>query len=244
MSGRHGRVGGPVLARPGGRSEVGGTRAGRTRAMTVVVIAALLLALAGGMLGRSLWLLGSGNDALRRGDLVTARARFDRARHPGLIETWKAPYDTGVADYSLGSFDAAAADFEDASKRAPQSEQCRVRLNWAWSLEAAADRLAKDGRRAEALVRWRQGLAVLADVKCSAQDSGGSQGLKATRRRLDGKRTGNAGGSSGSEGTQDSAAARQAELERRQRSAQEERQRQSDAATTKRSPGSGQGRTW
>ena len=230
-----------TLERPG-RGGMHGVRTPWTLRVGAGVVT--LVALAAAVLpARTMILVDHGRADLGRGDAASAEGKFTSAEKLATIDKWIAPYDTGVARYTRGNYDGAASKFEKAAGLAPDEEQCWVRLNWAWTLEASADRYAEADNRDEALVRWRQGKDVLTDASCtsSSQKAAASN----TRSRLDRKRQNGGGGDAGEEADSSGQQNKKDELEDKLRKAQEQRQKALDQAnTSQKDSGSGTGRTW
>ncbi|MDO4413101.1 tetratricopeptide repeat protein [Cutibacterium sp.] len=205
--------------------------------VTVVALAAAILP------ARTMILVDRGRADLDRGDSASAEGKFTAAEKLATIDKWIAPYDAGVARYTRGNYDGAASKFEKAAGLAPDEEQCRVRLNWAWSLEASADRYATADNRDEALVRWRQGKAVLTDTQCTSSSQ--QTAVRSTRSRLDRKRQNGGAGNAGEEADSSGQQNKEDELEQKLKKAQEQRQKALDQAnTSQKDAGSGTGRTW
>ncbi|MSS46089.1 hypothetical protein FYJ43_08580 [Cutibacterium sp. WCA-380-WT-3A] len=206
----------------------------------VVTLAALAAA---ALPARTMILVDRGQADLDRGDAASAEGKFTSAETWATVDKWIAPYDAGVARYTRGNYDGAASKFEKAAGLAPDEEQCRVRLNWAWSLEASADRYAKADNRDEALVRWRQGKAVLAEAQCTSSSQ--KAAASSTRSRLDRKRQNGGGGDAGEEADSSGEQDKKDELDEKLKEAQEQRQKALDQAnTSQKDSGSGTGRTW
>ncbi len=87
----------------------------------------------------------AGRDALADGAAARARDSFAANRSLNLLQPWVAPYDEGVARFTLGDHGGAVVSFEAALADAPSQEQCRVRVNLALSLEAVGDQAATAG---------------------------------------------------------------------------------------------------
>jgi len=122
---------------------------GRRRSVLVRASVAVLVLLV--VAGALTWVQVSqtlGARAWREGDALTAAHRFAAGSRLNLVERWKAPFNRGVAAYSLKAWAEAAAWFETAVDRAPEGARCRVALNWAWTLEAL--RRSRRRRRAVA----------------------------------------------------------------------------------------------
>lgn len=231
---------GPAMERPGRRS----MRTVRTswRVRTAAGVCGVVALVVAAVPARTMVLVNLGRSALDRGDTATATSRFASAEKWATVQKWVAPYDGGVAQYRASRFDAAASKFETAAGLAPEEEQCRIRLNWAWSLEASADRWERADNHPEALIRLRQGVSVLTVARCTTSSQAAQ--MNSTRSRMDGKARGSA-----DEGEQSNASGqgsdRQDELEKREKEAQAQRQKALDQANTSRKDaGSGTGRTW
>lgn len=194
----------------------------RRAALTLAVVAALV----------SCWLLFQlgmlelGNRARADGDPVTAEARYNAVLPVLALERWSGWFNRGVARGDQSHHDGAAADFATAAGLAPASQECMVRLNWAWSLEAAADDLAALEDRQGAQARYREAESVLADTDCTDEpDPTTGEGLddqwSSTRQRLEEKRGGAPSESGQPEQEAPSPSADEA-LDQRQRRAQQE----------------------
>ncbi|WCC79520.1 hypothetical protein O6R08_08360 [Cutibacterium equinum] len=229
------------LERPGRRG-MHGVRAPWTVRVGAGVVALVALA-AAALPARTMILVDRGRADLDRGDAASAERKFTAAERAATVDKWIAPYDAGVARYIRGNYDGATDKFEKAAGLAPDEEQCRIRLNWAWSLEASADRYAEADNRDEALVRWRQGKAVLADAHCTS--AAHTAEANSTRSRLDRKRQNGGGGDAGEEADSSGRQNKKDELDEKVRKAQEQRQKALDQAnTSQKDSGSGTGRTW
>ncbi|MGK2308934.1 hypothetical protein [Cutibacterium sp. V947] len=229
------------LERPGRRG-MHGVRPPWTLRVGAGVVTLVALA-AAALPARTMILVDRGRSDLDQADATSAEEKFMAAEKWALIDTWIAPYDAGVARYTRGNYDGAVGKFEKAAGLAPAEEQCRVRLNWAWSLEASADRYAKADNRDEALVRWRQGKEVLADAQCTSSSQ--KAAASSTRSRLDRKRQNGGGGDAGKEADSSGQQSTKDDLEEKLKKAQEQRQKALDQAdTSQKNSGSGTGRTW
>lgn len=166
-----------------------------------------------------LCLTALGNAAHADGDLPRAEKHHAAAAGWLWVERWLAPYNLGVVHHEQGRFGDAAGAFQRAAALAPAEQQCAVRLSWAHSLEAAADGLVLSGDATSATAWYLNAEAVLADAVCS--DELGSVRDEA-RRRLEDKRRDDASASSDPDQPTDPDAAQEEELERRERSAQQQ----------------------
>lgn len=210
----------------------------RTVGWSAAVVGVVVSALAG-WFAVGLCLTAQGNAAHAAGDLGLAERRHAAAAEWLWVERWLAPYNLGVVHHEQGRFGDAAGAFQRATAMAPATEQCTIRLNWAHSLEAAADDLVVSGDVASAAAWYLNAEAVLADAVCS--DDLGTVRDEALRRLEDKRRDDSSAGSDPDQPT-DPDAAQEEELERREQSAQQ----QFRAGTEDRDrpePGDGQ-KTW
>lgn len=129
----------------------------------------LLLVAGAGWLAGQLGSVLLGVSQTTAGDHAAAEGSFSAAERIGVVERWVAPFDRGVALYHQGQWDAASSSFERAAALAPSQSQCRVRLNWAWSLEAAAKGAGDDP--VSSLARLQQAQFILAAAPCQADDA-------------------------------------------------------------------------
>lgn len=225
------------------------------------LMAALILGVPAAVLGSQLVLTAAGNSAWQEGDYVSAANWHTRAVEVAFVERWLPHYNRGVARFGARSWLDAARDFARASELAPENRQCTIRLNWAWSLEAAGDELDATNDRPSANRLWNEAQYVLSDTDCPQEqraeqpeqingpDQGGDtehvtqpKGSSAaqqsdTIQRLQQKQTGQR--ESGPGASQDPAG----ELESRERQAQEELQRSIDEQNPP-PPGQGENRSW
>lgn len=130
-------------------------------------VAALLLA-AAGLLGFQVGAVARGVALAGAGDQAAAERAFAAADRVATVDRWVPVFDHGTTQYRLKLWDSAAADFERAAGLAPSSAQCRIRLNWAWSLEAGADELMADDVPG-AVVRLQQAQLVLSTAPCPGE---------------------------------------------------------------------------
>lgn len=135
-------------------------------------LAAGVLLIAAAVLGFQLAAVQVGLSRTAAGDHAAAETAFAAAEGPAVVDRWVPPFDRGTAQYRLAQWDAAAASFERALAMAPLGAQCRVRLNWAWSLEAGADALAKTDASG-AMARLTQAQMILATAPCEDQPADG-----------------------------------------------------------------------
>ena len=109
--------------------------------------------------------LSLGDRAMEAGRPFAAERHYSRAvSFP--VESWKAPFNRGVARYAQEKWDAAADDFELAALRAPVEEDCMIRLNWSTALERAADQLREHDDLDGATARYQSALIVLGTAAC------------------------------------------------------------------------------
>ncbi|WP_297742776.1 hypothetical protein [uncultured Tessaracoccus sp.] len=189
----------------------------------------------------SMWL---GGQAMQQGRLLDAERHYTRAV-PLPVESWKAPFNRGVARYEQERWDAAASDFELAALRAPVEHDCMIRLNWSQALERSADALRRQDDPDSATARYQSALLVLASAACDEQQrtasgqSGQSQKLQG-QQRLAGK----AGQSTRrpSDGSSADGTEREQQIDERAEQAQQERQR-NEQKPDPRAGGEGE-RTW
>lgn len=114
------------------------------------------------------WLAtGAGNRAFDAADHRGADEWHALAERLALTDRWIPAYNRGVANHGARSWLAAAEQFAAAAETAPAQFQCRVRLNWAWTLEAQADELEAAGDREAAVPLWGQATQVLVEANCS-----------------------------------------------------------------------------
>lgn len=114
---------------------------------------------------------GAGNRAFHEADHRAAADWHALAARLAMTDRWIPAYNRGVAAHGARSWVAAAEHFAAAAETAPAEFQCRVRLNWAWTLEAQADELESAGDRAAAVPLWGQASQVLVEANCSDEDA-------------------------------------------------------------------------
>lgn len=146
-------------------------RPGRWRVLTGALVVGLVLAVPGVLIGIQWASTALGNRAWRGSDAVAAESWHSLALRTNVVERWMAPYNRGTASFAKRSWQAAADDFEHAAELAPEAEQCRVRLNWSWSLEALGDEFAVAGDRQAAAAYWTQAEQVLIDARCPVEEA-------------------------------------------------------------------------
>lgn len=137
-----------------------------TRWLWATLLPAVVLLVAGGVL---MFQIGSVQLGLARGaraDHAAAAEAFERADALPVVERWIPSFNGGTAAHGMRQWDAAAGRFERAANLAPAREQCRIRLNWAWSLEAGADELAATDP-VGSVARLQQAQFILALASCS-----------------------------------------------------------------------------
>ncbi|PPF47128.1 hypothetical protein C5B85_02315 [Pseudoclavibacter sp. AY1F1] len=89
-----------------------------------------------------------------------------------ILESWKAPYNTGTSMLQLGLLDEARSELETALPLAEPPQQCPIRANLAITIERQGDaRLAADDT-AGAVALWQEALAVLdaRDPSCASTE--------------------------------------------------------------------------
>lgn len=141
------------------------------RWLVALTLPGLALLGAAGWLALQLGAVQVGLFQAGRQDHAAAADSFDLARRVSVVERWVAPFDLGTAQYRLAEWDAAAASFEEAAGHAPATAQCRIRLNWAWSLEAGADALADGADPLGAIARLQQAQFILSTAPCGADQA-------------------------------------------------------------------------
>lgn len=220
-------------------------------AATVLLASCLGLALLA-----QLGLTALGTAAWKRGDPLAAEQAFSRGLAVNLVDRWVLPFDRGVARFSQRSWSGAAEDFELAASLAPPEQQCIVRLNWAWALEAAGDEFDRAGDARNAVGYWQAATRVLTEANCAdaaqspedgtdeadANPSGSpSEQLAATAERLAAK-TGD--GRQETEAVEADPASRLQELEALERLAREADQAGRDESGAAAEPPSDGTRSW
>jgi hypothetical protein len=144
-------------------------RAARWRWGTI--IPALVLLIAAGWLAAQLALVQSGLEETRAENHPAAEKSFALAGTIGVVERWIPAFNHGTANYRMRQWDAAATQFERAAALAPATEQCQIRLNWAWSLEASADELIANDDVMGSVTRLQQAQLILATASCPSEVS-------------------------------------------------------------------------
>lgn len=89
-----------------------------------------------------------------------------------ILESWKAPYNTGTSMLQLGLLNEARTELEMALPMAEPPQQCPIRANLAITIERQGDaRLAADDRDG-AVALWQEALAVLdaRDPSCASTE--------------------------------------------------------------------------
>lgn len=141
------------------------------RWLVATTIPALLLLVAAAWLGLQLGAVQVGLRQSAAEDHAAAAESFTLAERVSIVERWVAPFDLGTAQYRQRQWDAAAGSFERAAELAPSSAQCRIRLNWAWSLESAADALATGDDPIGSVARLQQAQFILSAAPCGTDDA-------------------------------------------------------------------------
>ncbi|QXT63601.1 hypothetical protein [Tessaracoccus palaemonis] len=144
------------------------------RWLVATTLPAIALLCAAAVLGFQLAAVQVGLARTDRGDHAGAAEAFAAAETLPVVDSWVPAFDRGTAQYRLRQWDAAADSFERAMGRAPVGVQCRVLLNWAWSLEAGADQLA-DTDKAGSYARLTQAQLILSTAPCG-EEATGSEG--------------------------------------------------------------------
>lgn len=155
------------------------------------VVAVILLVVAVKLLSVG-WFSRAGVEAFEAGDYDASATDFGRVELVNVVESWKAPFDRGVALYRSGDVDGAEAAFRRAQRAAP--ERCDVLTNLVLTIETAGDRLVADGDRDAAHDRYVEARAVAGTLACPIPDGADDRDpavvLDAARRRLDAKLAG------------------------------------------------------
>lgn len=89
-----------------------------------------------------------------------------------ILESWKAPYNTGTSMLQLGLLDEARSELETALPLAEPPQQCPIRANLAITIERQGDaKLAADDT-AGAVALWQEALAVVdaRDQSCASTE--------------------------------------------------------------------------
>jgi tetratricopeptide (TPR) repeat protein len=220
---------------------------GRRRSVLVTASVAVLVLLV--VAGALTWVQVSqalGARAWREGDALTAAHRFAAGSRLNPVERWKAPFNRGVAAYSLKAWAEAAAWFETAMDRAPEGGRCRVALNWAWTLEALGDELEAGGDHDGAGGQWRSAQAVLAKATNCDEDPGAASSEREQAEQTQGRLDQKSAGAQAPHAPEDGDAAEQnqhQQLEERNRQGAANRQQREDQHDGGASPAN-QGRTW
>lgn len=137
-----------------------------TAAVTVLLLAVVALKVTSMQIAQKV-----GADAWRSGDGTAAERWFALTDRLNLVERWVAPYNRGVAAHTRKEWSEAAARFEQALSVAPASVECRIALNWTWTLEAAGDELAEQGDAQGTHARWAEAAGVLAEAGGCDEDA-------------------------------------------------------------------------
>ncbi len=204
------------------------TKPRRAHWLIVPGLMAVLLLGAAVILTLQLIFLSSGNTAWQERDNAEATRQYSRSISMSVLNKWIPVFNRGVARFELASWDASAADFEQAAALAPDERQCTVRLNWSLALESGADALREADDVPGALVRYTQAEVVLAEATCPNEPASGGGTLldnwNEARQRVESKKAeGNATWTPPDESS--NAADPSDELDERTKQAQEERQR-------------------
>jgi|GEM_PF-3063641 len=104
-----------------------------------------------------------------------------------VIETWKAPYDTGTSYLQLGVNDRARDDLTAALGLATGADRCPVRANLAIAHERLGDALHEAGDEDGARGEWQQGLELLQQQEQECPSSTSNQSMQSTQQRLEQK---------------------------------------------------------
>ncbi len=136
------------------------------RSMLVGTIMGMVLLLAAILIAAQSVFTLLGNTSWRDENYTQAVAWHTKAMQVSVVDRWKAPFNRGVAYYGQRSWTNASNDFARAAELAPSQQQCLIRLNWAWALEAAADELQRVNDAEGARERWNEARTVLRDADC------------------------------------------------------------------------------
>lgn len=161
------------------------------RWLWATVPAAIALLAAAALLAWQLAFVQVGLARTDAGDDAGAAGAFEAAEAFPVVDRWVPAFDLGTAHYKMKHWDAAADSFEQSLALAPVGAQCRILLNWAWSLEAGADALAETDTSG-AFARLTQAQLILATAPCDErasdadadQNSGLAKQASDTRDRL------------------------------------------------------------
>lgn len=205
------------------RRRVAGLPPSRRRVLSLAgtSLAALLAAGTGANLGYVQVTTGWGIEALADGDLVTAESWFRSAASASWLESWRGPFNVGVALYEQQQWPSAQEQFDAALALVPPERECMVALNLAWSHEAEGDQLAEHAPD-QAVRAYQRAEQVAAEANCEYDrestdqaptenpEESESEGLEADRGNPDegegSAATGDPGDGSADSGTGDDAA--------------------------------------
>ncbi|MDD7836909.1 MULTISPECIES: hypothetical protein [Paenarthrobacter] len=148
-------------------------------ALLALAVAAKLLSV--GFLG------GTAGSAYAAGDRDAVAQAAAWLGVANVLEPHKAPFASGDAAVLAGDFAAARTEFEIALNRGPGTDECKVRVNLALSIEKLADS-GKDPGHKDQLVREALAVIEAASSQCRepgpANAAGEGDALSAAKDRL------------------------------------------------------------
>ncbi|HCX86077.1 MAG TPA: hypothetical protein DHV14_13275 [Micrococcales bacterium] len=109
----------------------------------------------------------------------TAVRQFSAIQHLNAVETWKAYYNAGTAEYSQGAFFRATQELGEAMERVPRAadgeprtgEECLVATNLSLAYEGLGDEAARGDDHATAVDYYAQAQATIEG--CGSSGGGG-----------------------------------------------------------------------
>ncbi|WP_108718821.1 hypothetical protein [Miniimonas sp. S16] len=109
----------------------------------------------------------------------TAVRQFSAIQHLNAVETWKAYYNAGTAEYSQGAFFRATQELGEAMERVPRAadgeprtgEECLVATNLSLAYEGLGDEAARGDDHATAVDYYAQAQATIEG--CGSAGGGG-----------------------------------------------------------------------
>lgn len=115
-------------------------------------------------------------------DYTGARSAFSRTTYLDPWGAWIGHFNVGTADYELGNYAQAVADFRSSLATAPAEKHCLVALNLSWSYETMGDVADEGGDRSGAEQAWQQSRSALSQLQCrdDSSDSKSSQSASAS----------------------------------------------------------------
>lgn len=146
----------------------------------VLLIAAVVVGLAGVKLVSIAWLSARGEQAYEVSDYGGSEGAYEMLLVGNVVERWKAPNNVGVARFLRNDLAGAERAFRDALTLAPN--RCEVRFNLVITIEASGDQRRAAGDVLGARTRYEEAEELVNEARCRAEtDDNSPRGTTAVK---------------------------------------------------------------